>query len=899
MSMRLVDKDFRARPTPVHVTASSDVIAMQLTSLVSRETEMAKIRHMLLEESEIRLLTLTGMGGIGKTRLALATAYSLAQSGMFTGGIYVISLATVREALEVAPRIAQALNISQGSFQDLSRHIKNYLNERGPVLLVLDNCETVLDAGSQLVYLMANCPQLKVLMTSRRAFRVRGEHEFTVPPLALPPVREDLQAISQYPAVQLFIERARAVRPDFALSEDNIETVAKICQRLEGLPLAIELAAPRLKLLSLEALLARLEQRLDVLRGGSSDMPTRHQTMQASLEWSYELLSRPEKLLLQRLSIFAPSWSLEAVEAICADAELPAADLMDLLEGLVNHSLVVVNTTLTPPRYRLLEIIRQFATTKLNSTQNREFVKALEQRHYDYYLGELDKNISYFDNDRDDLGVGALEQNYHNYTQALKRVLDADQIEAAMRLVGSLGRYWVRRNLNEGLFWLRSVLERRSGQENPKVTATALLSRGSIAYGQGNFAEARVYYEEALALLRQVGTKAEIARALNWLASAVGSEDKMHESIVLQKEALQIYQELNNRREVARVLNNLAANYERLSDLEAAREGTQAALAIFRELGSTRSIGNSLSNMGFYFMEVGRYEEARRYLYEGVVVLRQINDYSMLIYALNHLACHDIITGNTDSAEALLAEGFALIEKHGSLHAKSVLRANLGRLETRRKNYTRACQLLEESLSVFEEQSYSSGLAICSELYADALGGLEQWERAVMICGSAQALREAINMPARHTSKLFLKPLLSEARNRLGDERYEALWNYGRRQSCADALKLDLRTLDKLDSASTIAAQKPEIALTLSELPPETYAKQVVEVPALLETVEPLSDREAEVLQLLAQGLTNAQIAERLIVSKHTVSAHLRSIFAKLNVSSRTAAARFAVEFKL
>jgi predicted ATPase/DNA-binding CsgD family transcriptional regulator len=897
MSMRLVDKDFRARPTPVHVTASSDVIAMQLTSLVSRETEMAKIRHMLLEESEIRLLTLTGMGGIGKTRLALATAYSLAQSGMFTGGIYVISLATVREALEVAPRIAQALNISQGSFQDLCRHIKNYLNERGPVLLVLDNCETVLDAGSQLVYLMANCPQLKVLMTSRRAFRVRGEHEFTVPPLALPPVREDLQAISQYPAVQLFIERARAVRPDFALSEDNIEIVAKICQRLEGLPLAIELAAPRLKLLSLEALLARLEQRLDVLRGGSSDMPTRHQTMQASLEWSYELLSRPEKLLLQRLSIFAPSWSLEAVEAICADAELPAADLMDLLEGLVNHSLVVVNTTLTPPRYRLLEIIRQFATEKLNSEQSPEFVEALQRRHHEYYLAQVQKLTPNLDAGAPQTAVLELEQNYHNYMAALNWTLATSQVEASLRWGGELAIYWSHHNLSEGQFWLNSILEQRTGNESDEAVAIALRGRGIIAHGQGDFATGRTCFEEYLAIQRRLDDKPKIAKALNHLASAVSSLNGIVESVRLQEESLKLSREINDREGEASILHNLGVNNERLGDFAAARHYLESSLRLFQQLGKLHQAANTHVCLGFSLFELGLVEEAHAILHEGIRQLRARNNFRLLAFALEHIGYCEMLAGNLDLAESYLTEALALGRNHGSPYAIATVKATWARLANRRGDYKAARQYFAESVPFFQSQSFGLGLAVCLEVYAEICGATGEWERAVVVSAAADSLRQSLNMPTPPSVKRVQEVLLANAHVQLGDERYNALWSYGSRLSSDEVLKLEQHDLENLD----LSVLEPAFSLSLR--PPEAEAKHFIEIPTLPanlpETVEPLTEREIEVLQLLAEGLTNAQIAGRLIVSKHTVSAHLRSIFAKLNVSSRTAAARFAAEFKL
>ncbi|MBV9175173.1 MAG: AAA family ATPase [Chloroflexi bacterium] len=465
------------------------------------------------------MLTLVGPGGVGKTRLAVAAGAELAP--LYPDGVVFVDLGPLRDARLVAAAIARALDVRESGGRSARELLLDHLRDRQLVLL-LDNFEHLHEAAPLLAELLAGCPRLALLVTSRAALRLRGEQRFAVPPLATP---EDPSAppatIAASPAVQLFVERARAVAPDFTLTEANAATVGRICRRLDGLPLAIELAAARTGLLGPEALLRRLEQRLGplaLLTGGAPDLPERQQTLRRTLAWSHDLLGPAEQVLFRRLAVFAGSWTLEAAEQVCADAgtDLEPAAVLDLLGSLVDKSLVRRRPAASAEaRFAMLEAIQAYDLELFERSQE---VAAVRRRHAAYYvaLGEAAQpQLSGPDHAR---WMARLGREHDNVRAVLRWALETGELDAGLRLASAIWRFWwLRGYLREGYQWLAELLERSAATGSLRLRAKALNAAGGLADGLGDYARARALYEESLAAARACGDARRVGRALHSL----------------------------------------------------------------------------------------------------------------------------------------------------------------------------------------------------------------------------------------------------------------------------------------------------------------------------------------------------------------------------------------------
>jgi predicted ATPase/DNA-binding CsgD family transcriptional regulator len=610
-----------ALPGPSEPGHLPDNLPLQLTSFVGRGRETSEVEGLLAES---RLLTLTGPGGSGKTRLALAVASEMVER--FEDGVWLVELAPLSDPDLVPQAVASVLGVRESHGKMLTDTIAEHLESRS-VLLVLDNCEHLLAACATLAdTLLRLCSDLRILVTSRGALGVVGEILFDVPPLSLPDPRRGptVGSLPEYEAVRLFVERAEAVRPDFSLTEENAMAVAHICYRLDGIPLALELAAARTKVLSVDQISERLDNAFSLLTRGGRTAPSHHKTLRAAMDWSYDLLTEQEQTLLARLSVFAGGFSLEAAEAVGMGGGIDGFDVLDLLASLVDKSLVLVAEQDGEARYRLLETVRQYGREKLEESGEAE--QAL-QRHAEFYLA-LAEGADLMSKEQA-VWLKRLETEHDNLRSALALSLGRDApseegIRSGLRISVALWPFWYTRGyLSEGRGWLESAIK-RSGPETSSTKAAALNGAGYIALFQGDYGAARTLFERSLAFYRELRDDEGVASSLIYLGFvAVLSQENLETVPALEEEAVGLRPRLRDPLVVANLilLSGLVAINQ--GDLARAVSLHRESLAMFREMHDARGMGHCFNNLGFLALLRNDHEEAAALLRENLLLARR------------------------------------------------------------------------------------------------------------------------------------------------------------------------------------------------------------------------------------------------------------------------------------
>jgi predicted ATPase/DNA-binding XRE family transcriptional regulator len=650
-----------ARPRSLSKTedaapASYPPLPMPLTSLIGREQELTDLT-VLLGQANVRLVTVTGPGGTGKTRLALEVGAHL--QGTFRDGVLFVDLAPVREAEFVLPTLASTLGVRERAGQPLRDTLARVLASKH-LLLLLDNCEQVPEAAPEIAALLAACPQLSVLATSRAALRVRGEREVPLLPLPLPASdhRSSVADVALVPTVALFLERATASQPTFALTPDNAAAVAAICQRLDGLPLAIELAAAWTRVLPPAALLDRLEQRLLLLTGGSRDLPARQQTMRDAIAWSYDLLAESEQTLFRRLAVFAGSFSLEAATAVAGARGMPDGAILEGIAGLVTTSLLQTREDLDGgPRYQMLETIREYGLEQLAASGEAE---ELGRHHADYALALAQAGAAALGSATQGGWLTRLEVEQANLRAALTWLRDHEAGETGLRLATALGVFWHIRNAHaEARTWLEIFLAHASAATPTKDRLSALHWVGEFAGLLGDTAAAEVHLTESLTLARQVDDKGGIALALRAIGSAAFLHGDVAASIAPFTEAAGIARELEDRRQTAFLVAFLAIAVGHQGDLTRAEALVIESEALLRALGDTDSFEADFALIvhGFLAIMGGDYAQAQPHLEAAVGTGRAIGAKANLSVALGGLADVALAQGDIEAAVQHSREG--------------------------------------------------------------------------------------------------------------------------------------------------------------------------------------------------------------------------------------------------
>jgi predicted ATPase len=714
-------------------------LPVRRTGFVGREKEVAAAKE-LLSGKDVRLVTVTGPGGIGKTRLAVQVASGLVDR--FPAGTYFVPLSPVTDPGLIASVIVQTLGLREVGGQSPLEILKQNLQHslRAPMLLLLDNFEHLIPAASILAELLAIGPNLKILVTSRAALHVYGEHEFPVPPLALPDPHSlpQLEVLSEYPAIALFVQRAVAAKPNFELNRENASAITEICARLDGLPLAIELAASRVKVLSPSSMRARLASRLQLLTGGARDLPQRQQTLRSAIDWSYDLLSAPEQKLFRRLSVFVGGCTLEGVEAVCDTKGDLDLDPLDGVGSLVDKSLVQqVEQVQGESRFLMLETIREYGLEKLQASGEADLTK---RAHAAYCLVLAEEVAMDEGGAKGTEWLELLALEHDNFRAALEWLTETGHAEWGLRLGAALFRFWeTREYLAEGRDRLGKLLKLEAARASTKSRERVLFAAGVLAGEQGDYPSADALIRESLDIARQLGDKQGVAVSLN--ALAVHARDR--------------------------------------SDVALARSLFEEGVALWRELGDLKAVARSLSNLASVAKLQGDHDTARSLYAECLSIFQQLGDRTGIAWSMNHQG--DVARDQRDfaAAQALYEQSLALFRELGDRWGIAGTLADLGNLAREQRNYAIAQSLYRESIKMFQELEHKRGIARLLECFACSAAAQLQAERSLCLAGAAAALRQNIGAPLTPAEQAKLEATLNPARLALTNTAGTAAWLEG------------------------------------------------------------------------------------------------------------------------
>ncbi len=710
----------------------------QPTALIGREQEVATLRQVLLRP-DVRLVTLTGAGGSGKTRLGLQVGAELLDD--FSDGVFFVALSPIGDPTLVVSTIAQTLGVRETEGQSLLEQVQEHLHARH-LLLLLDNFEQVVSAAPRVAELLASCPKLKVLVTSREPLHLRGEKEFAVPPLALPDPKHipSLDALSQYAAVELFIQRALDVKTDFSVTNETAPAIAEICYRLDGLPLALELAAARIKLLPPQAMLARLQQRLKFLTAGARDLPARQQTLRSAIDWSYDLLDEAEKKLFRRLAVFVGGCTFEAAEAVSHAAADPGIEIFDGLASLVNKSLLRQQETARgEPRFVMLETIREYALERLERSGE---VEAIRRRHADFFLRLSEESeLRLLSADRS-LWVERLEAEHDNFRAVLAWSLaTGENAEIGLRLAGALGWFWNQRGYqSEGREWLERTLSSTGAAGSILARAQGLFSVGYMTLEQGEFAASRSALLESMAIWRELGDKRGLARSLLFLGTGTIFQGDDVAANAWLGESVALFREVGDKWGLAHALFGWGLAAHAHGDGAAARARFEESLLLWRETGDKWGISNPLTGLGRVALMEGDYATARILLEKSLVLRREAGD------------------------------------KWLTAHSLQVL----GILARAQQDYARAASLFGEALTLFKETGGKQGIALCLAGFAGLAGAQGRPIRAARLFGAAEALVESIGATMFLAERADYEHHVAMTRALLDEASLAKMWAEGR-----------------------------------------------------------------------------------------------------------------------
>lgn len=750
---QLVSPDLQNDFPPLQSIATAlNNLPTQLTSFIGRERELREAKGKL---ENARLLTLIGPGGTGKTRLSLQLAADVLPN--FTDGVWLVELAALADPALILQTIASILNVRAQIGMPLVNIVMDYLRAKN-LLLILDNCEHLVEACAQIAdQFLHNSPKMKIIVSSREALGINGETVYRVPSLSLPDqAKVTREALEGFESIQLFVERARAANPKFDLTDRNASSVAQICRRLDGIPLALELAAARVTVFSAEQIASRLDDRFKLLTGGSRTALPRQQTLRALIDWSYDMLSEDERALLRRLSVFAGGWIFEGAEFVCSDL-----DVLNLLTQLVNKSLVTIDDEADETRYRLLETVRQYARDKLLEAGQSEQAR---NRHLDYYvqLTESAELELYGGNSLS--WVNRLEAEYDNLRAAIEWGMEKSVI-AVLRMAGALPYFWFRRGYeSEGRKWIDEAIERmnalpkaegEAARKRTAILAKAWQSVSLLAFSQGDMANAIVASAKCAALARQIGDKRILATVLTFEAAS----------------------------------RMMSANFENIDAL------MQETLNIARESGDPIALGWAFGMLGSRMLMVGRdLETAKEYTSKSLELLKDntnIFGHTMVLFAMGMGAR---FRGSFEEARLQFTPLLPIFRDMGDYHRTNMIHSEMAHMERLEGHFEKAEQMYRDTILEWQRLGHRAAAANQLECFAFIAKTHEQAERAAKLFGAAEALRDKINIPMTGLEQTEYEKQVADLRAGMSEDEFGKAWSEGRALTMEQAIEFALKT---------------------------------------------------------------------------------------------------------
>ncbi len=794
-----------------------------LTSFIGREGELASVVRQVTER---RLITLIGAGGSGKTRLAIEAARQLRDR--FSTGVCFVELVSLRDPGLIAGAIARSLGVAATDDQRLVETMQRYLQER-EMLLVLDNCEHLLPVVAELAHqLLTACERLHILATSRELLRIAGELTHQVKPLSLPGKQVVISptSLSRYEAVQLFVARALTLQPDFYLNVDNVATVQDICQRLDGIPLAIELAAARLRMLTVAQISTQLADRFRLLTGIAHGVQPHHQALRALIDWSYDLLPANEQALFRSLAVFSGGFTIDAVVGVMDIAPL---DVLDTLTELLNKSLIYqMSDVADEPRFAMLETIREYTMLKLAEVSGEV---AIRQQHAAWYLTLAEAAVPQLRGEQQVVWIDRLEREHDNMREALAWSL-VGQPALGLALVGALARFWeVHGHLSEGRRWLELALKTENAP--PWIRAAALSGAGSLAWGQDDYPAARDFHQQALQLRRELGDRRGTALSLNNLGFVVLRMGDLTTAQVYYEESIDIAREIGDFEAAATGLHNLGTLARIRSDFTQARALYAESLELRRKVGDKWSIALTLHLSGAVAADQGDYQAAQELNEESLTIRRQLGDKQGIASSLLGLAVLAYYQCDYDIAREMYEQSMVLFQEVGFRMGLATAIGRLGDISYGEGDYPRALQLGEDSLRQFSEMGnkwlityalnrqtrtlaalgeeqearslYEQGLTLHLELgdrqgvaeFLEGMAGLavaQHASHAATLWGAAETIREEIGAPLSPTIRASYEHQIKAARNQLGNATFARAWLAGRTMQQNEAILATTRS---------------------------------------------------------------------------------------------------------
>ncbi|MGC4044295.1 MAG: tetratricopeptide repeat protein [Armatimonas sp.] len=795
---QLLHPDLPANDLPLRSLSNPELkhnLPQQLTNFVGREKERAEVTDWL---QKTRLLTLTGSGGTGKTRLAMQAAAEVLDD--MRDGVWMVELAALSDPALVPQAAADVLGLKEEPGKPIQQTLTEYLKSQN-LLLILDNCEHVLEACAKLANaFLRQCPGVLILATSRASLGIAGETTYRVPSLSLPDPKQAQtpETLPLYEAVRLFIDRAVQVQATFRVTNQNAPALASICNHLDGIPLAIELAAARVRILSVEDINGKLDQCFRLLTGGSRTALPRQQTLRALIDWSYDLLTEQEKTLFRRLSVFAGGWTMEAAERVCSDSETPIEDweVLDLLTSLCDKSLVVVEELGSRVRYRLLETVRQYGRDRL-AEQGSEMVASVRTWHGSYFLALAEEVEPKLTGPEQQEWMQCLEEEHGNLRAALEWSLSEEGLGTGLRLCGALYQFWsTRALLSEGRDWCERQLRKSGAQEPTQERAKALSGAGVLAMMQGDFASAHSFHEESLSIRRQIGDRHGMAVALQDLGIIASDLGDYRPARAYLEESLVIQREIGDQRGMAISLICLGRAASAQGEYAMARAYLDESLVILVEIEDRNGYAWSLTTLGNMVHAQGDYGAARAFLEQGLTIRRDIGDRYGMPYSLNSLGDAYCALGNYASARDCQEESLALFQEFADKYGMAQALHSLGDVASAEGDYRAARARYEESLVIKREIGDRSGMVYSLEAFAGLAVVESALERAAALWGVGEAQRENLGLPIPPSMREPYNRAVAGARETLGNEVFSGVWAQGRAMTMEQAAALALKDSD-------------------------------------------------------------------------------------------------------